>query len=144
MNCEICGASEENLISTDVEGAVMGLCKECSKYGKTVKNNPAVKVSTGSDIYEPVLREDFADIIKEGADNLGVSPEEIADRIKCSPVDIKKIMNGQIMPSEEIAKKLEKVFNVKLYYNYESKNVNAVIQENGLSFGDIVDIKKKT
>ena len=65
MNCEICGAFEENLLRTDVEGAILNLCRDCSKYGRVVETTA---VSSGSNLNErdePQLKSNYAEIISD-------------------------------------------------------------------------------
>jgi uncharacterized protein (TIGR00270 family) len=144
MNCEICGAFEENLVNVQVEGAFMNLCKACSKYGKA---SAGYGVAQGDNkkmqLYERSLKDNFSDIIREGSEKKGLSPEELADRIKCSPNDIKKITSGKLLPDGETIRKLERFLDIQLYETESASNKMFTGKDEKLSFGDIVDIKRK-
>jgi putative transcription factor len=143
MNCEICGAFEENLFKTEVEGAVMNLCKNCSKYGNViltpVQTSKQVQKTAKS---ERQLKYDYLNDIKHALQDRGLSVDETADKINCSPKDLKKVVNGEILPDEKITAKLEKLLNISLYeMNFVSDSAFKKDTKQ-LSFGDVVDIKR--
>ena len=143
MNCEICGAFEENLFRTEVEGAVMNLCKNCSKYGKVI----SVSVKADSKIPRKIEKEnqlkyDYLNEINNALKERGLSIQEVAERIKCSPKDLKKIINGEILPDENITAKLEKILNISLYEIDFFSDSAFKKETDNLSFGDVVNIKK--
>ncbi len=143
MNCEICGAFEENLLKTEVEGAVMNLCKNCSKYGRVigtdVQSSKQVQRTVES---ERQLKYDYLNEIKHSLQESGLSIEEVAEKINCSPKDLKKVVNGEILPDEKITVWLERLLNISLYeMNFVSDSTFKKDTEQ-LSFGDVVDIKR--
>lgn len=143
MNCEICGAFEENLLRTDVEGAILNLCRDCSKYGRVVETTA---VSSGSNLNErdePQLKSNYAEIISDELRKNNLSIAELADNLKCSPKDLKKVALGEIQPSDILVKKLEKFFKISLYEADYVSDSNFIRHTNSLSFGDVVDIKRK-
>ncbi|MCL4396874.1 multiprotein-bridging factor 1 family protein [Candidatus Parvarchaeota archaeon] len=143
MNCEICGAFEENLYKTEVEGAVMSLCKNCSKYGK-VLGAPVHEIKQVQRTVESErqLKYDYINDIKHALQESGLSIEEVAERIKCSPKDLKKVVNSEMPPDKNITAKLERLLNISLYeINFVSDSTFKKDTEQ-LSFGDVVDIKK--
>ena len=143
MNCEICGAFEENLLKTEVEGAVMNLCKSCSKYGKVIgESDPGYKSFSMHGESEKQLKENYIQAIKDAAEQKRLSINELADRIKCSPKDLEKIVKGQIMPNNEISVKLERFLGISLYEMDYVSDANFKTHVEKLSFGDIVDIKR--
>ncbi len=143
MNCEICGAFEETLFKTDIEGAVMNLCKNCSKYGKVIGSSVQVnnKVQRKAES-ESELKYDYLNEIKNALKEKGLSIEEVAERIKCSPKDMKKIVNGEILPDKNITTKLEKLLNISLYEVELVSDSASKRDTDNLSFGDVVYIKK--
>ena len=143
MNCEICGAFEENLLRTEVEGAVMNLCKNCSKYGRVI----GTSVQTSKPVQRTVeserqLKYDYINEIKHALQESGLSIEDAAEKINCSPKDLKKVVNGEILPDEKIAIRLERLLKISLYeMNFVSDSTFKKDTEQ-LSFGDVVDIKR--
>ncbi len=143
MNCEICGAFEENLFKTEVEGAVMNLCKNCSKYGKVVEFSVQVNNQVQREVEsESRLKYDYLNEIKHALKERGFSVEEVAEMTGFSPKDIKKVVNGEMPPDKNITAKLEKLLNISLY---EVDFVSDSAFKKGtdkLSFGDVVHITK--
>jgi conserved hypothetical protein TIGR00270 len=143
MNCEICGAFEENLLRTEVEGAVMNLCKNCSKYGRVI----GTSVQTSKPVQRTVeserqLKYDYINEIKHALQESGLSIEDAAEKINCSPKDLKKVVNGEILPDEKITIRLERLLKISLYeMNFVSDSTFKKDTEQ-LSFGDVVDIKR--
>ena len=143
MNCEICGAFEENLIKTEVEGSIMNLCKNCSKYGKVIgasvqANNKVKKIMES----ESQLKYDYLNEIKHALNESGLSIEEAAERIRCSPKDLKKVVNGEMLPDKNITEKLEKLLKISLYEIDFVSDSAFKKDTDELSFGDVVDIKR--
>ncbi|EFD92365.1 MAG: Helix-turn-helix domain protein [Candidatus Parvarchaeum acidophilus ARMAN-5_'5-way FS'] len=144
MNCEICGAFEDTLTNVEIEGASMNVCTKCSKYGKYSGKAETISINTKStSLYDNELKENFADIIKEELSKSGLSVEEISSNIKCSPNDIRKIIKGKMLPDLDTSRKLERFFRVSLYDVNTKKDVKLISKDTDLSFGDVVEIKKK-
>ena len=106
------------------------LCPGCMKYGKgiNVPSAPNTKVKTPilerirrpkeKDVYKDMTKElvpNFHTLIKEGREKKGLTREELGFRIGERTVTISKIENGDLKPSDKIAKKLEKELNINLF-----------------------------
>ncbi len=143
MNCEICGEFEESLIKTEIEGAVINVCRNCSKYGRVLQSEKSIKNQEQLDLYENQLREDFSGIIRSEMEKRGMSSEELADKIKCSPKDINKIIKGTLMPDEQTVRKIERFLGLNLYEEESERSLKIIKKDENVSFGDIVEIKKK-
>lgn len=143
MNCEICGAFEDNLFKTNVEGAFMNLCKSCSKDGKVI----AVSVNTSKPIQktkenERQLKYNYLDTIKNALHDKALSVDEVANKIKFSTKDMKKILNGEVLPDGNVTAKLERLLNISLYEIDYTSDLSFKKDTNHLSFEDVVDIKR--
>ena len=143
MNCEICGAFEENLFRTEVEGAVMNLCKNCSKYGKVIGDSvQASSQAQRKAESESQLRYDYLNEIKHALNENRLSIKEVSEIIRCSPKDLKKVINGEILPDKNITEKLEKLLKISLYEIDFVSDSAFKKDTDELSFGDVVDIKR--
>ncbi|MEM0143212.1 MAG: multiprotein-bridging factor 1 family protein [Candidatus Parvarchaeum sp.] len=143
MNCEICGAFEEELFKTDVEGAVMNLCRDCSRYGKVVEMPVNVNMQTKKiEDDEKRLKYDYLQIIRKGLQDKGLTIDEVADKIKCSPKDLKRVLAGEIMPDEIMTKRMERFLNLSLYEIDYASDSSFKKSTEQLSFEDVVDIKR--
>lgn len=150
MNCELCGLSDSRFYKADIEGAVLTVCQTCAKYGKIMgevneekaKESKSQRSATLSLYSEKELRENYKEIINAAIAGAGIDLEQLASEIKESPYDLKKIVAGKMIPQEAIALKLEGALKISLF-----EEINVPFRDKSkkmeLSFGDVVDIKKK-
>lgn len=156
MQCEMCGADSETL-KANVEGTIMNVCRNCSKYGKVISiNKPPVsykKSKTNS--REPVKNDNeekiemviknFAEKIKNVRENMKLDQEKFAEKINEKKSIIHKIETAEMKPSIELAKKLEKILNIKLIETYSEKGTGVETQKSSsgpMTIGDLINIKK--
>ena len=129
MECELCGRECECKPAI-VDDVRMMLCPSCMKYGKSIpiSSAPDTIVKTSilerirrpkeKDVYKDMTKElvpNYNSLIKEGREKKGLSREELGFRIGERTVTISKIENGDLKPSDKIAKKLEKELNINLF-----------------------------
>src|SRR4030042_5714553 len=110
MNCEICGR-ERNLVIALIEGSQMKVCSDCGRYGKVLNEIKTVKKEkkkVEEEEYVEGIVEDYAKLIKDKREKLGLKQEEIAKKINEKESVIHKIENGSLEPSIALAKKLER------------------------------------
>ncbi|MCL5101571.1 MAG: multiprotein-bridging factor 1 family protein [Candidatus Parvarchaeota archaeon] len=148
MNCELCGLSDTKFYTTELEGATMVLCQTCSKYGRVIgevkdeKKSNFSKSMTISTVIERELKPGYQKLISDALTAENTSIDELAQRIKVSPQELRKIINGKLMPQESIAEKLEKALKISLFENVVTSYKNGG-EENHLSFSDVVNLKHK-
>ena len=148
MNCELCGLSDTKFYTTELEGATMVLCQTCSKYGRVIgevkdeKKSNFSKSMTISTVIERELKSGYQKLISDALTAENTSIDELAQRIKVSPQELRKIINGKLMPQESIAEKLEKALKISLFENVVTSYKNGG-EENHLSFSDVVNLKHK-
>lgn len=166
VHCEICGAVVERRTSkiVFVEGARLVLCPSCySKINKKLTSEPLkalpeAKKPSPSNLQRSVkskegIREefevvdDFASRVRNARETLGWSQKVLAEAVKESENVIKRIESGRLVPTIELARKLEKVLNIKLLEpivegsEYLATTGKKVPKE--LTLGDVVNIKEK-
>ena len=137
----MCGKNVPQLKKVRVSGAIMNVCPTCARFGEPVdepqkqeiKNDIKVKipektivVNTYKKPYKKPLRkrnddvegldivEDYASLIKSAREKLSMTQEDLAKRILERKNVISNIERGELLPSIETAKKLEKVLGIKL------------------------------
>jgi putative transcription factor len=66
------------------------------------------------DFMEGEVVEDYADRIKHARMEKGLSQKELAMQMKEKEHLIKKIENGDLIPEDDVRKKLEKVLEIRL------------------------------
>ena len=159
MQCDMCGKETDVLYKTEIEGAVMYVCKECSRFGKVlgvkrsfvekkkVKGNDRKKnnnVEPEVDIIEEIV-DDYNIIVKNAREKIGLKQEDLAKKISEKVSLIQKIETGDIEPSIKVARKLEKFLKIKLIetIRLEKTKPKTTKESGNLTIGDIIEVKKK-
>jgi len=153
MRCEICGKTILGQpTKTKIDGSVMSVCKECSKFGKIQReppkpSQPRRRIQRAPRIREPTseVLEDFAAIIREGREKKGWSREELGEKIYEKVSVINRIESGKMTPDLKLARKLERTLKVTLVEKLDdtqSEEFKAGSLK-GATIGDIARIKKR-
>jgi putative transcription factor len=164
MQCELCGGEIRGAPRTvHIEGAELRVCVPCSKYGTEVQKP---RVSTGTpeirrragmppasqppvqrrrrDLFDRIegdIAEDYADRIRNARMAKGWTQKQLALEIMEREMLIKKVEKGDLVPEEELRKKLEEVLSISLIESAEEVKSS---KGKGITttFGDIISIKK--
>jgi putative transcription factor len=149
MECEICGKKTSKIFTTEIEGTVLRLCKECSKSGKILnvieeKERKEERKRKGILTYEEnwELVENYGRIIREARSKLGLSIEKLAKGVGEKESLIRKIEREEIRPSDKVVDKLERFLKVKLkekVKRWTRKNDKQIKAE--LRIADVIKIK---
>ncbi|RMF30229.1 MAG: helix-turn-helix domain-containing protein [Candidatus Nitrosothermus koennekii] len=102
--CEICG-KVSYLRKVKVDGAYLYACNRCIKK-RDKKDRLKFKIRH--------VRDDYSEIIKMARVKLGLSQDELADKIGVNPTLIQLLELGKCKPDEAFAKKLESLLNIRL------------------------------
>ena len=147
MRCELCGKEEKNLKRAIIEGAEMRVCAGCAVYGKILpeekKPKPVVihtKKYYGKDIFEKMNKEivsDWGERIKKARERKGISREKLGAMVGEKTTAIAKIENQELRPSDETAKKLEKLLDIVLFQEVKSATIKKT-KRKSLTIGDIL------
>ena len=141
MQCEMCGEPIRGAPKlVRVEGAELQVCSKCEKFGTEVQQprrtglaRPtgagAVKATrTGTaaatpsayrkrdlfDYMEGEIVDDYAVRIRHAREEKGLSQKDLAMQLKEKEHLIKKIENSELVPEEDVRKKLEKALSIRL------------------------------
>ena len=166
MQCEMCGETirgAPKLIR--VEGAELQVCARCGRFGTEVQQprrtdvprpaarpgmagRPAAAPAPGQrkrdmfDYMEGEIVDDYAARIRDARMEKGLSQKDLALQMMVRELLIKKIEKGELIPEEEVRKKLEKVLGIKLVDTIagdaESKAQAKITQ----TLGDLTIIRK--
>lgn len=166
MQCEMCGETirgAPKLIR--VEGAELQVCARCGKFGTEVQQprrtdvpRPAARPGMAGrpvavpvpgqrkrdmfDYMEGEIVDDYAARIKNARMEKGLTQKDLALQMMVRELLIKKIEKGELIPEEEVRKKLEKVLGIKLVDTIagdaESKTQAKITQ----TLGDLTIIRK--
>ncbi len=151
MRCEICGKKIMGKpMKTKIESSTMLTCNECSKFGKiqreppkSRKRSPARKKPRFEEPSQEIL-EDYSQVIRQAREKNGWSREDLAERIYEKASVITRLESGKMMPDIKLARKLERILNIKLIEKIEdikSEDLEPSVQR-GATIGDIARIKR--
>jgi len=156
MQCELCGNEcGSKGKPAIVDGVKMILCPSCLKYAQEVKTSgetpPFVKQRllgrlrrrTEKDIYDEMKKElvpNWSEIIRKAREKKGLTREELGFKVGEKTNTIAKIEKGELRPSDEVARKLEKLLSITLFEEVEDISIpqtrETTIQ--GFTLGDFI------
>jgi len=143
----MCG-KEDDLLLVLVEEVEMNLCRNCSKFGKTL--NPTKKISKTDhpkkieEEYVEGTIENFSEIIKNKREKLGLSQKELARSLNEKESIVHKIETGHIEPNLDLARKIERFLGIKILKEYSVRYKKISSENKSFTIGDIIGNKKRT
>lgn len=169
MNCEICGKPIEGKpIRTKIDGSVLEVCRECSKFGRVQKDTPLERKfvsrnkkgkpqnnrpqSNKQNVQrrrreEPMdeLVEDYNVIIRKARESKGWTREELGAKIYEKVSVINRIESGKMEPDIKLAKKFEKTLNITLIEKYDDMDLESFKSSASgpNTLGSVVKIKRR-
>ncbi len=157
--CEICGVQIQGSPNRIViDGSALEVCKSCARFGKPEdKWSPVtrkiVPVERAFTVRKPKPRDHFKDLveivpeygqkIRDARESMGMTPEELGARIKEKATLIKKIEREEIVPEDDVRKKLERELKIKLTDEATEARIKSTGGAKGLTLGDIANIRRK-
>jgi len=170
VQCEMCGAETANPKTIKVEGAELDVCSDCTEFGTEVKtessSSTSTKYSTSSsggssgssssggnssggsrrrrDMFDEMqeLASDYDERIRNAREEASYSQEELASELNEKASLVRKLERGDILPSDDVRKKLEKKLGVSLLEAVEGdEEWDSGSGEGGLTLGDMVKRK---
>jgi putative transcription factor len=142
MLCEMCGAEVDLPSRVRVEGSVLGLCPNCSKFGTVLdpppappptpsaRTTPLYAASQGNprgrrlderDVFQEMpdleLVPDWGKRIREAREKLTWTPEELAKRLNEKKSVVLKLESGSFHPPDATVRKVERLLHVRLRAN---------------------------
>lgn len=163
MQCEMCGAeSKVPLKRVRIEGAELSVCSACARYGTELHGaakSPAAPAGrpTGTiqshtvqqrrsrDLFDNLggdLVEDYADRIRNARLKLGISQKDLALAMMEKELLIKKIEKGELIPEEDVRKKIEKELGIHLIEDSSAESQDFHQSKMTTTMGDVIKIKK--
>jgi len=148
MICDMCGR-ENGIYRTIVESAQLNLCKDCSRFGRvtgTIRQQAAEKgirqeEEQKKEVLE-IVAEDFAEKIKRKREQLGLTQKDFAKKINEKESMVHKMETGSFTPPLNLARRLEKLLNLKLIESHEETHQKAKASLGSFTIGDFIKIKK--
>jgi putative transcription factor len=170
VQCEMCGAETSSPTTVTVEGAELEVCDDCADFGtevQTESTSTSTKYSTSStesssgssssggssggggrrrDMFDEMdeLAPDYDDRIREAREAAGLSQQELADELNEKRSLIRKLEHGDILPSDDVQRKLERELGITLSAGGagdEDSEWESETAGDGLTLGDMVTRK---
>jgi len=167
MQCEMCGETIRGTAKlVRVEGAELQVCTKCEKFGTEVQQIRRTDLARPSaaaprpgrtpttvvpvdrrkrdlfDYMEGEIVEDYAARIRKARMDKGLSSKDLAMQIKEREHLIKKIENSELIPEEDVRKKLEKVLEIRLIDAPVQEAEKKVQSKLTPTLGDLTIIRK--
>jgi len=168
MQCEMCGETirgPPKLVR--VEGAELQVCSKCEKFGTEVQQprrtgiarpapaaqkqgrpGSAAPVSSAYrkrdlfDYMEGEIVDDYAVRIRHAREEKGLSQKDLAMQLKEKEHLIRKIENAELVPEEDVRKKLEKALSIRLLDTPETDAEKKAPTHLTPTLGDLTIIRK--
>jgi uncharacterized protein (TIGR00270 family) len=158
VNCELCGNEcGDRCRPAMIENVKMMLCPSCYQYGtgvKEIKGAPVhihktlqkrIRRQKVKDVYDGMnveLVSDYSSIIKEARKKKGLTREQLGFNIGEPTGAISKIENGELRPSDKVAKKLEKELDISLFEEVKEVSTKQTSDHTqGLTLADFIKRK---
>jgi putative transcription factor len=160
MQCELCGADIRGIPKlVQIEGAQLQVCIQCAKYGTEVttpkKVAPGRKAASqpvtpqrrpkrdvvdymGGDVID-----DYGTQIRKARMSKGWDQKTLALEIKEREILIKKIEKGDLIPEDDVRKKLERALEISLVEKPEEEEGKKPQGKVTTTFGDLISIRKE-
>lgn len=171
MECEVCGRRIRSgrFYEVVIDRTVMRVCEACAHLGKpsreistsgipskleitaSPRRTPTKTIPRRSkprfDLIEYDLVEDFHEIIKKAREERGLTREELAKRLKEKESVIARIERGEMEPSLELARKLERALGIRIVERISEEEIEKLEEIRGgdleLTLGDVARIRKR-
>jgi putative transcription factor len=168
MQCEMCGETIRGVPKlVRVEGAELSVCSKCEKFGTEVQQvrrtdiyippkglsarpGPAPAGRTAQirykrdmfDFMEGEIVEDYAARIRHAREEKGLSQKDLAMQMKEKEHLIRKIENSDLIPEDDVRKKLEKALDIRLLDALATDEEKKVQNKLAPTLGDLTIIRK--
>jgi putative transcription factor len=168
MQCEMCGEEirgPPKLVR--VEGAELSVCSRCGRFGTEVQQvrrtdipappkgpgarpapAPAVRAAPVRhkrdmfDFIEGDIVDDYATRIRHAREAKGLSQKDLAMQMMEKEHLIRKIENSELIPEEDVRKKLEKALGIRLIDAPVTESEKKKASVLAPTLGDLTVIKK--
>jgi putative transcription factor len=161
MNCEICGKKilgRPTQIS--IERSLLTVCQECIRFGVPVDRRTAASIERttpkpGPRKVQPpqkfqrregfddfILMDNFGDVIKKARESLHLSREEFAKKLGEKDSVIRRVESGEMHPTAELTKKIEKLLKISLKENVDNSAKGSAPTPSNLTLGDVAVLKE--
>ncbi|EQD48105.1 transcriptional regulator, XRE family [mine drainage metagenome] len=123
--CELCGNKTANIYVVDVEGVELRVCAKCAKGKRVIsKVDTDARKTTGKQFQvshsaskqqeEAEIIDDYGKVIREARERMKIPINALAEMINEKETLLYRVENQKTLPTQALARKLEKALNIKL------------------------------
>ena len=121
-SCDLCGKPSQ-LIDAIIEGSMVSVCEECSKFGKVIQvkkpqtyfyEKPKKRLIIKKPEIIEIVNNNYAQLIKQARESLNLKQKKLAKMLGIKESLLHKIESSHIKPSLQLAKKFQTFFKIKL------------------------------
>ena len=152
MRCEVCGREISGApLRRIIEGGRLMVCGECAQFssGEWTPTRPRappkarVPRSEFEDLERLTLVEDFGRKIREARQREGLTVEDLAKKIGEKESVLKNLEKEELMPSEDLVKKLHNVLKIALLVSEEPSSAPKTSKPAGpRTLGDVIKLRQ--
>jgi len=147
LECELCGkVIKGKAYVVKIDSAEVIACEECAAGKEIIRviggESKETKVKAKKVEEKEEIAFDYGERIRKAREELKIPLKVLAERINEKESYLKRVEDQEVLPSEEVARKLEKELGIKLFEKVEEKSIQAQKPKN-LSLEDIAT-KKET
>lgn len=147
MYCDLCGEEIKNGYKVKIDESVLIVCENCKQYAdKIISNIEEKRVTQKSKAQTKIVEEEveiienFGELIKEKRMELGIDLKTFSKLLNEKESVLKRIEEGKLVPDESLAKKIERLLNIKLYTKIEKISLYKK-QKPQITLGDVAELK---
>ena len=137
MYCELCGRPMEKGYLVRIEGAVLLVCESCAERGDIIREVREEEQKTVKEGYADLV-DDFGKRIREARKRLHMDYKTLSRETGIPIKVLREIEAQRIYPTEEQARKLEKVLGIELVEETQAVSSRDDFQ---LTLGDVVRLR---
>jgi putative transcription factor len=163
MPCELCGKETDKLNTVRIEGTMLKVCSDCSKFGDNVRpgakdapnrvviqsrlDNRERRMKT-KDVYQAEeeveeLADDYGERIRKGREAKGWKQEDLAHHMNERLTLVQKVERHDIKPDDVLIKKIEKTLAIQLMDKVPLIKSEKRATGKGLTLEDFIKTGKK-
>lgn len=165
MLCELCGKEVPHTRTVSIDGTLLAVCGDCSRFGEEIAAPPAPqgktapaavaerlerrrRRATSKDIYEAEgngeeLVEDFGTQVRHARESRGWKQADLGTKISEKESVVAKIETGRMTPAPALVRKIERVLGLKLTRKVTPVSVKKASPSGPLTLGDLIRMERE-
>lgn len=132
------------MFKAKVEGTILEVCEDCSKYGELIETKPVrvVKVRRMPRVKEEetIIVDNYGKKIIRARKRINLTREEFAKKINEKESVIRRVESEEMEPDDKLTEKIERFLDIKLKVPYEEGKITEKPRKGKLTLGDVVEI----